>query len=202
MRAHISNAHTYVRMVYDRLWRCTSKDSCILPRECDIGDSSLSGKELQAAHESVRDVVNDCARAHHRHSAIQLDRTVGLQSTKLYGECHSLWHIPLLVLRRSPWLAGKYWSHSIDTCTLSASRWGCRYVICAEDRSKSPNLKFAKFKNTAFWLKSPNLMPAKFSRYTVAEGLSTAIRRKPVFVSVSHKQFMYRISFKTSAGFY
>ena len=47
------------------------KDSCILPRERDIGDSSLSGKELQAANESVRDVANDCARAHHRHSAIQ-----------------------------------------------------------------------------------------------------------------------------------
>ena len=34
-------------------------------------DSSLSGKDLQAANESVRDVANDYAGAHHRHSTIQ-----------------------------------------------------------------------------------------------------------------------------------
>ena len=43
---------------------------CILPRERDIGDSSLPGKELQAVNESVRDVANDCARTHNRHSAL------------------------------------------------------------------------------------------------------------------------------------
>ena len=47
----------------------------------DIGDSSLSGKELQAVNESVRDVANDCARAHHRHSAIQSPLSDGAGST-------------------------------------------------------------------------------------------------------------------------
>ena len=53
------------------LYQYFRKNSCILSKECNIGDSSLSGKELQAASESVRDVANDCARAHHHHSAIQ-----------------------------------------------------------------------------------------------------------------------------------
>ena len=39
-----------------------------------------------------------------------------------------------------------------------------------------PNLKFAKFKNTAFWLKSPNLMPAKFSHYTVVQWLQSHLQ--------------------------
>ena len=30
----------------------------------------------------------------------------------------------------------------------------------------------AKSKNTAFWLKSPNLIPAKFSRYTVVRDIA------------------------------
>ena len=38
-----------------------SVSCCILPRERDIGDSSLSGKELHAVNESMRDMANDCA---------------------------------------------------------------------------------------------------------------------------------------------
>ena len=36
---------------------------CILPKECDIENSSLSGKELQAINESVRDIANDSVRS-------------------------------------------------------------------------------------------------------------------------------------------
>ena len=67
-RTLVMHIHTYGSTVpvFQKILSC-----CILPRECDIGDSSLSGKELQAVNESVRDVANDCARVHHRHSAIQ-----------------------------------------------------------------------------------------------------------------------------------
>ena len=85
MRAHISNVgtHMYIRTYGIRFMALYQKDSYnyigLLPRERHIGDSSLSGKELQAVNESVRDVANDCVRAHHHHS-IGILSIVGLPS--------------------------------------------------------------------------------------------------------------------------
>ena len=80
-----------VRTVYDRLWRCTSeKTAVILPRERDIGDSSLSGKELQAANESVRNVANDCARARASPPQRNPVAALGRWGSKLYGKRDSL----------------------------------------------------------------------------------------------------------------
>ena len=63
MRTHIS---TCVRVALYQYFRKDSAD--VYSR--DIGNSSLSGKELQAVNESVKDVANDCARAHNCHSAL------------------------------------------------------------------------------------------------------------------------------------
>ena len=45
---HISNVRTHIWCTIMALYQYFKKDSCIFPRECDIGDSSLSGKELRA----------------------------------------------------------------------------------------------------------------------------------------------------------
>ena len=57
-----------------------------------------------------------------------------------------------------------YFSLLLDgklTCCL------CRGYIIFRLRDESPNIKLIKFNNTAFWPKSPNLMPAKFFHHLV-----------------------------------
>ena len=64
------------------------KDLAAVDRERDIGDSSLSGKELQAVNESVRDVANDCARAQSPPQRMQRNpvAALGWWGSKLYGK--------------------------------------------------------------------------------------------------------------------
>jgi len=58
--------------------------------------------------------------------------------------------------------------------TLSTTKFGlhCSSDITFGGQSLGlPNLKLTKLKNRAFWLKSLNLMPAKFSCYMVLRGI-------------------------------
>ena len=41
--------------------------------------------------------------------------------------------------------------------------------------TESPSLRFTKLKNMAFWLRSPKLMPAKFSHYSTTHLLPMAL---------------------------
>ena len=113
MRTLGMHIHTYGSAVpvFQKRFSC-----CILPRERNIGNSSLSEKELQAVNERLESVANDCAQAHHRHSAL-------IQSLLSDGgTLHCMEN--MMASDTSLYFEGLHgylvtnWSHSIDTCAV------------------------------------------------------------------------------------